>query len=106
MRSLFILCAAAVAFTVGEACAFAAAGLDLQSGSLTEHERILKYQDQQPPQPYPMNFTDEAAQTLDVHNGHWEAFDTGPSRNGLTPNLSGGIDRGHAMIKLEWRAGQ
>lgn len=106
MRSVFILCVAAVALTGGEACAFAAAGVDPQSGPLTEHERILKYQDQQPPQPYAMNFTDEAAQSLDVHNGRWEAFDTGPSREGFAPSLSGGIDRGNAMIKLEWRPGQ
>jgi hypothetical protein len=90
----------------GTAQAFTVAGLDPTSGLLTEHEKVLKYQDQQPTQPYTMNFSDEAAQTLGVHNGRWEAFDTGPSRNGLTPSLSGGIDRGHAMVQLQWRPGR
>ena len=105
MRTILTLCLAAAALMGGVARASAAAGFEPTFGLLTEHETILRYQDQQPTQPYAMNFTDEAAQTLGVHDGRWEAFDTGPSRNGLTPNLSGGIDSGHAMIKLQWRPG-
>jgi hypothetical protein len=106
MRTILTLCLAAIALIGGMAWAFAAAAFDPTSGLLTEHEKILKYEDEQPTQPYAMNFTDEAAQTLGIHNGRWEAFDTGPSRDGLTPSLSGGIDRGNAMIKLQWRPGQ
>jgi hypothetical protein len=111
MRAVLTLCLAAAALTGGTTWGFAGAGfsaarLDPTSGFLTEHEKILRYQDQQPATPYAMNLTDEAAQTLGIHNGRWEAFDTGPSRNGLMPNLSGGIDRGNAMIKLQWRPGQ
>ena len=73
---------------------------------LTEHEMILKYQDQQPVPSYPMNFPDEAAQTLGVHNARWEVFDTGPSRNALTSNLSGAIETSNATIKLQWHPGQ
>jgi hypothetical protein len=105
MRTLFIVCVA-TALTAGKACAFTPAGFDPTSGLLTDNEKFLKYQDQQPAQPYPMNFTDEAAQTLGVHNGRWEVFDTGLSRDSLMPRLSGGIDRGNAMIKLEWRPGR
>lgn len=60
------------------------AEFELTSGLLTDHTKILKYQDRQA-QPYPMSFTDEAARTLGVHNGRWEPFDTGRSRNALTP---------------------
>ena len=101
MRAVLILCLAAVALVGGMPSAFAAGRFDPASGLLTDHEKILKYQDQQPTQPYPMNFSDEAAQTLGVRSGRWEAFDTGPSHNGLIPNLSGGIDRGNAIIKLQ-----
>lgn len=105
MRTLLTLCLASVALMGGMIWAFAATGLDPASGALTEHEKILKYRDLQPGQAYPMTFSDEAAQTLGVQNGRWAAFDTGPSRNGLTPALSGGIDKGRVMIKLQWRPG-
>ena len=106
MRPVLLLCLASVVFIGGMACASAAAWIDPTYDLLTEHGKILNIQDEQPTQPYAMNFTDEAAQTLGVHSGRWEAFDTGPSRNGMAPNLSGGIDRGHPMIQLQWRPGQ
>jgi hypothetical protein len=105
MRTVLTLCLAGAALIGGSAWASATAWIDPTRDLLTEHGAIPKYQDQQPTQPYAMNFTDEAAQTLGITNGRWEAFDTGPSRNGLTTNLSGGIDRGHVMIKLQLRPG-
>ncbi len=96
---------AGAALIGGTTWASAAAWINPTYDLLTGRGKILKYQDQQPTRPYSMNFTDEAAQTLGVKNGRWEAFDTGPSRNGLTTNLSGGIDRGHPMIKLQLRPG-
>jgi hypothetical protein len=105
MREVVTLCLAGAALIGGTVWACAAGRIDPTQDLLTEHGMVLKYQDQQPTQPYAMNFTDEAAQALGVKNGRWEAFDTGPSRNGLTTNLSGGIDRGHAMIKLQLRPG-
>jgi hypothetical protein len=105
MRIVVTICLACAALVGGTAWACAAAWIDPTHDLFTEHEKVLKYQDRQPTQPYAMSFTDEAAQTLGVKNGRWEAFDTGPSRNGLTTNLSGGIDRGHAVINLQLRPG-
>src|SRR5580704_1700567 len=80
MRPMLTLCLATAALLGGMAGAFAATQLNTTSGLLTEHEKALQYQDQQSAQPYAMNFSDEAAQTLGVQSGRWEAFDTGPSR--------------------------
>jgi hypothetical protein len=49
-----------------------------------------------------MNYTDEAAQTLGVKDGKWEAFST-QSPDPLMPRFKGGIDSGRAMIGLQWR---
>jgi hypothetical protein len=57
-----------------------------------------------PTQPYAMSYADEAAQTLGIKNGRWEAFDTGSS-DPLMPSLKGGIDSGGAMVRLQWRSG-
>jgi len=53
-------------------------------------------------QPYAMNYSDEAAQTLGVKSGKWEAFST-QTHNPMMPNFRGGIDGGRAMIGLQWR---
>jgi hypothetical protein len=52
--------------------------------------------------PYAMNYTDEAAQTLGIKDGKWEAFSTSSS-DPLMPSLNAGADSGGAMIKLQWR---
>ena len=52
--------------------------------------------------PYAMNYTDEAAQTLGVKDGKWEAFNT-TSSSPMMPSLNAGADAGGAMIKLQWR---
>ena len=67
----------------------------------TEHQMQLRYADTKP-QPYAMNYTDEAAQTLGVKDGKWEAFST-QSPDPLMPRFKGGIDSGRAMIGLQWR---
>jgi hypothetical protein len=59
-------------------------------------------------EPYAMNYADEAAQSLGVSGGRWEAFDTGndtstSSSNPFLPSLRGGVDSGGAMIRLQWR---
>jgi len=69
----------------------------------TEHQLAQKFA-ANPSEPYAMNYTDEAAQTLGVQNGRWEAFDTGSS-NPLMPSLKGSIDSGGAMVRLQWRSG-
>ena len=59
-----------------------------------------------PKLPYAMNYTDEAARTLGVKDGHMDVFSTQPTnRSELMPTLSGGVDSGGAMIRLQWRSG-
>jgi hypothetical protein len=56
--------------------------------------------------PYAMNYADEAAQSLGVRGGRWDAFDTGGSASGASsflPSLRGGVDSSGAMIRLQWR---
>lgn len=54
--------------------------------------------------PYAMTYSEEAAQSLGISGGRWEAFDTGPSTTDpLLPALNGGVDHGGAMIRLQWR---
>src|SRR3954470_7169394 len=51
-------------------------------------------------QPYAMNYSDEAAQTLGVRDGRLDVFSTRPSpRNGLMPSLSGGVGGDGAMLR-------
>ena len=52
--------------------------------------------------PYAMNYTDEAAQSLGIKDGKWEAFSTSSS-DPLMPSLKAGADSGGAMFKLQWR---
>lgn len=66
----------------------------------TEHQQDLRYADAQT-SPYAMNYADEAAQRLGVHDGRWEAFDT-QSTDPLVPSFKGGVDSGGAMFKLQW----
>jgi hypothetical protein len=66
----------------------------------TQHQLDVRYGDAQS-QPYAMNYTDEAAQRLGVHDGQWEAFDT-HSSDPLVPSFRGGVDNGSAMVKLQW----
>jgi hypothetical protein len=56
---------------------------------------------------YPMNYSDEAAQSLGVRNGHIQLFSVRPAGGDtLTPAISGAIDHGGAAIKLQWHLGQ
>ena len=66
----------------------------------TEHQQALRYAEARD-QPYAMNYNDEAAQRLGVHDGQWEAFDT-HSTDPLVPSVKGGVDHGSAMLKLQW----
>ena len=57
--------------------------------------------------PYPMNYTDEAAQTLGIRDGRMDLFSSRPiANNPLIPVLSGGISGNGAMLRLQWRPGQ
>lgn len=67
-------------------------------------------QPQPPPDktvPYPMNYADEAAETLGIKNGHLDVFSIQPKSTGsLLPNVSGGVDHEGAMLKLQWHPGE
>lgn len=67
-------------------------------------------QPQPPPDkavPYPMNYADEAAETLGIKNGHLDVFSIQPKPTGsLLPNVSGGVDHEGAMLKLQWHPGE
>jgi hypothetical protein len=67
---------------------------------LTEHQIQLRVAETAP-QPYAMNYADDAARTLGVKDGKWEAFSS-QSHDPLTPSFRGGIDGGRAMIGLQW----
>lgn len=59
-----------------------------------------------PSTPYPMTYSDEAAQKLGFKNGQLDIFTVKPKKNTILPNLSGGIGRDGAMVKLQWHSGQ
>ena len=57
--------------------------------------------------PYAMNYTDEAAQTLGVHDGHVDVFTARPADNqSYLPTFSGGLGGDGAMLKLQWHPGE
>ena len=68
----------------------------------TEHQKALRYAETQS-QPYAMNYADEAAQTLGVREGKWEAFT--PHSSDM-PSIKGSMDSGRPMLILQWRPGQ
>jgi hypothetical protein len=56
--------------------------------------------------PYAMRYSDEAAQTLGLRDGHMDLFSSKPvTNNGLMPSFSGGLGSEGAMIRLQWRPG-
>jgi hypothetical protein len=64
------------------------------------------YQDDTKP-PYPMNYADEAAQTLGIKDRNLSLFSTKPAENeAYLPTLSGGLGGDGAMLKLQWHPGQ
>ena len=95
----------AFALVTGATPALAVRRLDLTPHFPIEHQADARFQDQ-PTQPYAMNYADEAAQSLGVDHGRWDAFDTKTGgSNPYLPNLKGGIDGGGAMLRLQWTPG-
>ena len=103
MRTLTILTRACLALVLGTTSALAFRPPNSNVPPTTEHQQDLRYADGAK-QPYAMNYSDEAAQRLGVHDGQWEAFDT-RSTNPLVPSFKGGVDSGAAMVKLQWGSG-
>lgn len=59
-----------------------------------------------PSTPYPMTYSDEAAQTLGFKNGQLDIFTVTPKKNSILPDLSGGVSRDGATVKLQWHPGE
>jgi hypothetical protein len=68
----------------------------------TEHQKALRYAETQS-RPYAMNYADEAAQSLGVKDGKWEAF---TPRSSDLPSVKGSLESGRPMLILQWRPGQ
>jgi hypothetical protein len=83
------------------AWAFGTLGGNL-AAPLTQHQIELRYADSQPPR-YAMNYVDEAAQTLGIHQGQWEAF---TPRSSNMPSLTGSMQSGRPMLILQWGPGK
>ena len=95
----------AAALIAGPTSAYAASTVpDPNLGPATDHQLALRYADNQS-QPYAMTYTDEAASSLGVRDGRWEAFET-RSSDPLVPSLKGAVDSGGAMFKLQWHPGE
>jgi hypothetical protein len=92
------------ALVAGAGSAHAGTVPDPNAGPATDHQLSLRYADNQT-QPCAMTYTDEAAGSLGVKDGRWEAFDT-KSSDPLVPSLKGGVDHGGAMFKLQWHPGE
>jgi hypothetical protein len=86
------------------------AGPSMAQSRYVEPKIITLPLSQPPPDkasPYPMNYTDEAAESLGIKNGHLDVFSVQPTSNeSLLPNVSGGLDHGGAMLKLQWHPGE
>ena len=102
MRRTFVLTFSVFMLVAGAAKAFRAPETNVAWP--TQHQREARYVDNIS-SPYAMNYADEAAQRLGVHEGRWEAFDT-RSSDPLMPSFHGGIDQGRAAISLQWHPGE
>lgn len=71
------------------------------TGVTSDHQQTLKMADNTPA-PYAMTYSDQAAQSLGLKDGQWEAFDSSAT-NPLA--LKGGIDKGGPMLRLQWKPG-
>ena len=102
MRCFGTFAFALVALAAGSASAATFRTPDGNTAWPTEHQKALRYAETQP-QPYAMNYADEAAQTLGVREGKWEAF---TPRSSDMPSVKGSMDSGRPMLILQWRPGQ
>lgn len=107
MRHVAVLCLCA-GLVCGAGCgsALAARVPDFAAPLVpVEHQRLARFAEE-PNSPYAMTYMDEVARSLGVAGGKVDVFDSGRSRDPLMPSLKGGIDRGGAMLRLQWRPGE
>ena len=101
MRFGVILAVAIPALIAGTAPAWAFPGPELNKPWPTEHQQELRAVATQP-SPYAMRYSDEAAQTLGMKDGKWEAFTPTSS---LMPRINGVLEGGRPMVRLQWQPG-
>jgi hypothetical protein len=99
MRRFGTLAFAVAALAAGTGPGWAFRPLDSNAAWPTEHQKALRYAETRP-QPYAMNYTDQAARTLGVREGKWEAF---TPRSSNMPSVKGSMDSGRPMLILQWR---
>jgi hypothetical protein len=104
MRNIQTIFLASLGLIAGTASA-SAFGMPQTNAAWPTPHQLEERDPDSTPQPYAMNYSDEAAQKLGVQDGRWEAFST-QSSDPLMPSLKGGIDHGGAMLSLQWRPGQ
>jgi hypothetical protein len=75
------------------------AGHDIPSQTASPGSRIPPVRDDL--SPYPMNYTDEAAQSLGISHGEMDILSPA-SRHNPGLQLRGGIDHGIPEFKLQW----
>jgi len=95
MRIAWII-AALAAMTAGVAAAQAAPAPPIVPAP-ARHLPVDK-----PDPPYPMNYADEAAQSLGIVHGRLDLFSFPSRQHGIVPDVKGGIDRGRPTLKLQW----
>ncbi len=102
MRCFVVLAVAIPALITGSASGWAFPGPEINKPWPTEHQQELRTIASQP-SPYAMRYTDEAAQTLGMKDGKWEAF---TPVNPLMPRVNGGLEGGRPIVRLQWQQGQ
>ena len=102
MRFGVILAVAIPVLVTGAAPAWAFPGPEINKAWPTEHQQALRAVADRPT-PYAMRYTDEAAQSLGMKDGKWEAFTPTSS---LMPRINGGLEGGRPMVRLQWQPGQ
>jgi len=101
MRPIAVLVSVLLAVIAGTSSASAFRPPETNGALPTQHQLEQRYADNSP-LPYAMNYTDEVARRLGIHDGQWEAFAT-HSSDPLVPSFKGGVDNGAAMFKLQWQ---
>ena len=96
----------ASALAAGATPALAVRRLDLTPRFPIEHQTEGRFADQ-PAEPYAMTYAEEAAETLGVSHGRWDAFDAKAASGDspFIPRVKGGIDGGGPMSRLQWIPG-
>jgi hypothetical protein len=102
MRCFVFLAAAIPALIAGSASAWAFDPVPQTNKAWpTEHQEALRTAAVES-SPYAMRYTDEAAQTLGMKDGKWEAF---TPVSPLMPRVNGGLDGGRPTVRLQWQPG-